>query len=97
MSGKETPATTWAKAAESKQMWERLQTLIQESFENIKAWMKNTAFPALQDLAKLLAGDLSSHKTIWIAMESVDLVTTHRKAYSKKINNIEFLVSKMEE
>ena len=66
---KETPSTTRAKTEQSKQMWECLNTLIEESFENIEAWVKDTAFPASQVLANLLGGDLTSHENLWTTME----------------------------
>ena len=79
------------------QMWERLGNLIKESFENIEAWVKDKAFPESQQLADYLGGNLTSHEHLWVTMEQVDLVSSNRQAYSKKISNIETLINKMEE
>ena len=72
-------------------------TLIEESFVNIEVWVKEQAFPGSQHLADLLGGNLTSVEHLWVTMEQVDLVSSNRQAYNKKIYNIETLINKMEE
>ena len=78
-------------------MWERLKKLIEESFINIEAWVKDKAFPETQQLAVYLGGNLTSHDHLWNTMEQVDLVASNCQVYSKRISNIENLIYKMED
>ena len=72
-------------------------TLIGESVRNIERWVKEQAFPGSQLLADHHGGNLTSVEHLWVTMEQVDLVSSNRQAYSKKIVNIETLINKMEE
>ena len=74
---KETDAVTQAKSEKSKDMWERLNNLLEESFKHLENWVKDKTFPDLQKLANLLGGDLANHEHLWATMEQVGLVATN--------------------
>ena len=53
-------------------MWERLTKVIEEAFTHLETWVKDTAYPNMQELTLFIGKDLTSVDHLWKTMEQVD-------------------------
>ena len=79
----------------SKKEFDDLIFLINQELRGLEGWLLKTANPKLNNLAKLLTGDLGNADKCWECEAEIWIVKTYTKQGQTKIDYVESLVGKL--
>ena len=81
----------------SKREFDELNHLINNEFKGLEGWLVKTAQPKLNNLQKLIRGDLTDQNSRWECEAEIQIAKTLTKQGQTKIEYIDKLVSKLNE
>ena len=81
----------------SKRECDELNHLINNEFKGLEGWLVKTAQPKLNNLQKLIRGDLTDQDSWWECEAEIRIAKTLTKQGQTKIDYIDSLVSKLNE
>ena len=70
--------------------------MVQKEFHSLESWVKNNAQKHIDKLAKNLSGDLSETELRWECEAQIDIVSSLREAWQKKLDYIKTVLGTME-
>ena len=90
------PARTRQEREKSKQKWDNLTKVVQKEFHSLESWVKNNAQKHIDKLTKNLSGDLSETELRWECEAQIDIVSSLKEAWQKKLDYIKTVLGQME-
>ena len=81
----------------SKKEFDDLIFLINQELKGLEGWLLKTANPKLNNLAKLLTGNLGDADKRWDCETEIRIVKTYTKTGQTKIDYVESLIGKLNE
>ena len=94
--GSKEPTLTRSTAAQSKELWDKYKSLLDKYHTDLEEWQMDRPTKNMENLTRVLQGDLSDRDTIWAAMEALQMVNTDVISYKHKLSNIDKLINNME-
>ena len=70
--------------------------MVQKEFHTLESWVKNIAQKHIDKLTKNLSGDLSETECRWECEVQIDIVSSLKEAWQKKLDYIKYLLGQME-
>ena len=89
-------ALTRQEHKKSKQQWDNLHGVVSKEFKHLEGWVKDIAQKHIDELTKILRTDLSETEVRWACEEQIEIISSLKEAWQKKLDYIKTVLSTME-
>ena len=70
--------------------------MVTKEFNNLEGWVKDKAQKHIDELTKILSTDLSKTEVRWACEEQIEIISSLKEAWQKKLDYIKTVLSTME-
>ena len=91
------PALTRLEHQRNRQQWDSFLQVVTKEFTNLETWVKDHVQKHLDELTKILRGDLSEAEFKWASEEQIEIIANLQETWQKKLSYIKYVLQKYKE